>query len=333
MTTRPLALSAALFGVLSLGTVACDDKGDDTGTEDCGNASDDDGDGDVDCADSDCDGDDACQDESICDDGIDNDGDEDIDCEDRDCNSDDTCTETGDECGDEEDNDGDGDTDCEDSDCECFTPTNFGMGFNVGVQAGEFITPTYNGGTALDNLAALYLIDYNNYSGLDDESYTCHLYYSLDTAEELDVSATDFSGDTWAFGWTLATSDLVQTYGNCENLNASEFGTEDASEFAGAYTWSVVFTSNITSDMRTTLEGTFTDYADIEDNLVGAYFGTDYGGSSVAYDEYDYGLVYAIDETGELVTDGSTYTFVDMSEATYPLDGFYSGSAYWLPQL
>lgn len=80
-------------------------------TEICDNSLDDDGDGDIDCADSDC----ACT-ESICDDGIDNDLDGPIDCADSDCVANPVCLpET--VCDDGADNDSDGDTDCADSDC------------------------------------------------------------------------------------------------------------------------------------------------------------------------------------------------------------------------
>jgi cysteine-rich repeat protein len=53
--------------------------------------------------------------ENICDDGIDNDDDGPIDCADSDCAESADCVET--ICDDEIDNDGDGDVDCDDSDC------------------------------------------------------------------------------------------------------------------------------------------------------------------------------------------------------------------------
>ena len=61
----------------------------------CDNGIDDDGDGDIDCADSDCTSDAACDTggptAEICDNGIDDDGDGDIDCADSDCSSDAAC--------------------------------------------------------------------------------------------------------------------------------------------------------------------------------------------------------------------------------------------------
>ena len=58
-----------------------------SGSENCTNGFDDDGDGYVDCNDFDCRGDVACPGE-ICDDGVDNDGDSYVDCDDYGCNND-----------------------------------------------------------------------------------------------------------------------------------------------------------------------------------------------------------------------------------------------------
>jgi hypothetical protein len=91
-------------------------------TEDCGNNADDDGDGAVDCDDSECAADASCDagdSETDCSDGADDDGDGDIDCDDADCDGDAACdTTSGPEvCDDTVDNDGDGNADCADSDC------------------------------------------------------------------------------------------------------------------------------------------------------------------------------------------------------------------------
>ena len=103
----------------------------DPGAEICANFLDDDGDGAIDCDDSDCDGNPACDgtpDPEICDDTIDNDGDGAADCDDTDCADDPACDVADPEiCDDSIDNDGDGDADCDDADCTddpaCMTPT------------------------------------------------------------------------------------------------------------------------------------------------------------------------------------------------------------------
>ncbi|MGR3310341.1 MAG: hypothetical protein ACUZ77_06155, partial [Candidatus Brocadiales bacterium] len=79
-------------------------------TEDCTNGTDDDGDGLVDCLDPDCL---PCPAED-CTNGIDDDGDGLVDCNDTDCPS---CTLASEICSDGIDNDGDGLIDCDDPDC------------------------------------------------------------------------------------------------------------------------------------------------------------------------------------------------------------------------
>ncbi|MCB9648038.1 MAG: M4 family metallopeptidase [Deltaproteobacteria bacterium] len=86
----------------------------------CDDNIDNDGDGAVDCADSDCANDPVCAPPpaEICDDNIDNDGDGAVDCADSDCANDPVCAPPPAEiCDDNVDNDGDGATDCADSDC------------------------------------------------------------------------------------------------------------------------------------------------------------------------------------------------------------------------
>jgi hypothetical protein len=100
------------------GDVDCDDS--DCGAdpycldEECGNNLDDDGDGYVDCDDTECWGDASCAGED-CENGVDDDGDFDIDCADSECFGYPTCNTE--ECRDGIDNDGDGLTDCDDPDC------------------------------------------------------------------------------------------------------------------------------------------------------------------------------------------------------------------------
>ena len=96
----------------------------------CSNEADDDADGDVDCADTDC----AATPECFvavaedCRNAEDDDGDGDIDCADADCARSAACLDAGVEaCDDAIDNDEDGDVDCDDSECvrapQCFTPS------------------------------------------------------------------------------------------------------------------------------------------------------------------------------------------------------------------
>jgi hypothetical protein len=111
-------ISAMLSIVLLL---ACKSEAVDTGPEPellfdevCDDALDNDGDGSVDCLDSDCAEDPACQED--CADGLDNDLDGNLDCLDSDCVDASVCLEQL-HCADGLDNDVDGAVDCEDQDC------------------------------------------------------------------------------------------------------------------------------------------------------------------------------------------------------------------------
>ena len=84
----------------------------------CANGIDDDGDGDIDCFDSDCATIEPCV-ETICDDSLDGDNDTFTDCDDSDCSDDPTCAEI---CDNSVDDDADGDVDCADSECFAVEP-------------------------------------------------------------------------------------------------------------------------------------------------------------------------------------------------------------------
>ncbi len=97
---------------------------------DCNDGVDNDNDGMTDCADQDCAQDPACQvqpPEDQCADGVDNDSDGMIDCADADCADDPACQPMMEDCIDGIDNDGDGLVDCDDPDCadaaNCQPPT------------------------------------------------------------------------------------------------------------------------------------------------------------------------------------------------------------------
>ena len=141
-------VALGLMMLFAVALPACDS--DSTGSEICSNRVDDDGDGVVDCVDSDCRDSEICRaNPEFCSDGLDNDLDGDVDCVDSDCASSPMCGEDcgngvdddgndladcedpqckgidpacGEVCGDGVDNDNDGDTDCADSDCEDVVP-------------------------------------------------------------------------------------------------------------------------------------------------------------------------------------------------------------------
>ncbi|PKN45543.1 MAG: hypothetical protein CVU59_08760 [Deltaproteobacteria bacterium HGW-Deltaproteobacteria-17] len=108
---------------MSFGMSACDDGGGKkTTAEICNDAKDNDGDGRVDCYDTDCATDAACNtnnnDVEICSNGTDDDGDGLVDCLDTaDCATAANCQATQENCTNGQDDDGDGAVDCNDTDC------------------------------------------------------------------------------------------------------------------------------------------------------------------------------------------------------------------------
>ena len=88
-------------------------------TENCTDKIDNDGDGAIDCDDTDCTEDEACKVATeICDNELDDDGDGAIDCADEDCSSESNCI--AEICDNGSDDDGDGATDCDDTECVDF---------------------------------------------------------------------------------------------------------------------------------------------------------------------------------------------------------------------
>jgi hypothetical protein len=101
------------------GQVDCADTGDCASDpacipENCTNGVDDNGDGDIDCADADCGTTPGCISEN-CNNGADDDGDGQVDCADSECSVDPSCLPEN--CSNGTDDDGDGDVDCDDAEC------------------------------------------------------------------------------------------------------------------------------------------------------------------------------------------------------------------------
>jgi hypothetical protein len=109
-----------IFSVILVfsGIMACDDSSRNITAENCTNGRDDDGDGRIDCLDTDCAWHNACLNVSEdCSNGRDDDGDNKIDCADFDCRNDPYCLGLTENCSNRIDDDADGLVDCNDPDC------------------------------------------------------------------------------------------------------------------------------------------------------------------------------------------------------------------------
>lgn len=98
-------------------TVSCGGKSDDAANEtSCDDRTDNDGDGAIDCNDTDCSSNPVCMREH-CYNLVDDDGDGDIDCDDDQCQGLSVCSGVGEDCVNGQDDDGDGQIDCSDDNC------------------------------------------------------------------------------------------------------------------------------------------------------------------------------------------------------------------------
>ncbi len=114
-----LFVAMGVLGLVAWG-VGCSDSKAKPGSENCANRVDDDGDGAVDCVDTDCRETDICSaNPEFCSDGLDNDLDGDVDCVDADCADLPQCSE---DCGNGTDDNGDGLADCDDPECKGIDP-------------------------------------------------------------------------------------------------------------------------------------------------------------------------------------------------------------------
>ncbi|MCC6746556.1 MAG: hypothetical protein IT371_02795 [Deltaproteobacteria bacterium] len=119
LVAAPLLLSAC-GRTPSLGGTSDGGTSDGGTSEVCGNQTDDDGDGLVDCRDPDCLGQPGCNEPprpEVCGNGLDDDGDGRVDCKDPDCAAEPGCAGLFELCANRQDDDGDGLVDCADLDC------------------------------------------------------------------------------------------------------------------------------------------------------------------------------------------------------------------------
>lgn len=233
------------------------------GLEICGSGVDEDVDGDVDCADTDCVGTPACASPEVCTDGLDDDGDGDVDCADADCEDEPTCAPPPEVCGNGLDDDGDGDTDCDDTDCSgapgCsvvidFTDFESGWGFynDGGSDAARYnYLGTYWGGVTDDSGSASSFFsdpfDLAPYGQLEID-FTFHAY-SMENGEDFFVELYD--GSSWQ-----VLAQYVRGVDFDNGIDYDETLVVDSSSFTFASGAQVRFRNDASSD---------TDYILVDD--------------------------------------------------------------------
>ena len=165
----------------------------------CADRTDNDGDGAIDCADSDCRLDPSCiagVSETICDDGRDDDGDGTIDCNDLDCFGRIECTET---CNDGIDNDRDGYFDCYDSVCLTDARCNFSS-TSGGICESPFLVEPINPTNSWN---------VNTVGGFDQTTVFCGLGTTASPDVVFAFQPFDTSAATYCFDTTGSDYDTV----------------------------------------------------------------------------------------------------------------------------
>ncbi len=242
--------------------------------EDCENGLDDDGDGQVDCADADCASHPACVvPDEICDNGIDDDGDGQVDCADGDCNGHPSCTVPVEDCDNGADDDGDGQVDCADADCaahpSCQDP-------------GELIE--------LQNGVAIANLDGN------DQEWVHFGIQIPDNAIDLVIRITGGDGD--ADLYTLAGTQPDRTNYDCRPYR---WGNEETCTFDSPVAgWTYISLHAYSAFSGVTLVASFEVESDTDDGIPVVDIGDSFGDLYAARGEWIYGKIYIPAGTAKL---------------------------------
>lgn len=303
--TRAFHASAIIAGGLSMSMfLACGDKdGEETGTT---------------------------PEAEICDDGVDNDGDGETDCSDTDCEDDeDACPQGESECGDGEDNDGDGRIDCDDSDCdgtdECpefFVPTFLSFEAQTGMLEGLQTEVTYTG-KPLGSYFTVWMIN-DDWEGPDDEENHCAVFFDVSGATVDNTCEGCWDGAAWL----VDTSLVVGFTGECENMDPDEW-TDDPVAYLQTLSYGFGYgkLSGADAGYQDAIEKGFGSYwSEYSDNVFVNYIMTNLSGENEWFNgAYTFG--YEIDSTGAIVGDGST--LITVGESDFAPDGYYVGNFFY----
>jgi len=166
----------------------------------------------------------------------------------------------------------------------------------------------------------IYLADLDYWEGPGDTAHACTLYF--------DMASSSTSWDSGLVGdgaWAAWALDLESSYateeGPCDDLDPSDWTTNVVRELSG-YDWSYGI-GPVDSDLGEILTDSYPEY---EDNWLGGWLDTDFGGGGAG--AVDYGIAYEVDSSGE-VDDSS---MLDVSGWSTAEDGLYlTYSGYYFP--
>jgi len=215
----------------------------------CGDGIDNDGDGAMDCADSDCSSQPICN-EFDCTDGIDNEGDGDVDCADADCAADPFCFEA--DCADGSDNDlgqgdyltvGDGLIDCADPDCAldtaCFEYACDDLIDNDGDGLSDCADPDCEGVTECVENVCDDNIDDDGDGLLDCLDPDCESnFYCIDYCVTTDLGAT--TGPSVATGLNGGMGNTFSPSCSIATTGGEEVALSWQAPYAGVYTFTTI---------------------------------------------------------------------------------------------
>ncbi|NOY24939.1 MAG: hypothetical protein GXP62_03615 [Oligoflexia bacterium] len=233
----------------------------------------------------------------VCDDGVDNDGDDAVDCDDSDCDGDSACT--------------------------FFEPTMLLMSVQTGVMDGAQHDVTLDG-SPLGNYFVITLVN-KEWSGLKDTRNYCEIMFDT-TGADVATGCTDCWADT---AWTVDTTNLVGTDGECDSMDPNVWSDDVASYLAGnSYAYGF---GPMSADFGSTILKSSKDFWNqYSSNLFSTYIMTDLTGTTDWY-ELDYTFAYEYDATtGELKVDSSgNQIMVDVTGLPAAPDGYYLGNFYY----
>ena len=192
-----------------------------------------------------------------------------------------------------------------------------------------------NGPFELEN-SFFIVLAFANWGGPGDNDNACILQYSLENGTVDDSFFTDVSGG-WV-GWTFpGEANFLGSTPACESLSENYVSLFENFKTADFGVGLAPLSSDMQDSIQTSVESDGGDWAgDFAPYYYTQYVKIDFGdlGGSSGWSGVSYAIAYEIGEDGSLSEttndDGETINvLIDISEATFALDGFHYGGLYF----